>query len=122
MTKPAKRREYFLPWPPTVNSLWRNLGRTVLSKRGRLWKQAAQMELLSQERPREPFQGPVWVTIELRPPDRRRRDLDNHAKAVLDALVDAGILIDDSMHVVRRLVIESGPVEKRGAVRVNVQW
>ena len=32
-------------------------------------------------------------------------DLDNHAKMVLDALVDAGVLATDSVSVVRELVV-----------------
>lgn len=51
--------------------------------------------------------GPgIEVELLLAPPDRRARDLDNLAKVVMDALVHAGVLGDDSCRVVRRLVIE----------------
>lgn len=36
-------------------------------------------------------------------PDRKRRDLDNQMTAVLDALVKAGVLSDDSLSVVQRI-------------------
>ncbi|HAC91237.1 MAG TPA: hypothetical protein DCF63_11500 [Planctomycetaceae bacterium] len=44
------------------------------------------------------------------PPDRRRRDIDNVQKALLDALQHGGAYLDDSQIV--RLSIEKGlPVE-----------
>ena len=36
-----------------------------------------------------------------------RSDLDNHAKAILDALVEAGILADDNLGIVERIQIEA---------------
>jgi len=43
------------------------------------------------------FDGPVKVSMFLSPPDRRRRDGDNLEKAVMDALVKAGVIQDDSL-------------------------
>ena len=45
--------------------------------------------------PGPPAEGPVEVTIQAHPPDKRRRDLDNIIKPVLDAL-EGPILVDDS--------------------------
>jgi len=45
------------------------------------------------------------------PPDRRRRDLDNLLKSVLDALEHAGLYADDSqidLLVTRRRMLVSG--------------
>ena len=35
------------------------------------------------------------VRIELYPPDRRVRDIDNYAKSLIDALCQANIFVDD---------------------------
>jgi Holliday junction resolvase RusA-like endonuclease len=43
------------------------------------------------------FGGPVKVSMFLSPPDRRRRDGDNLEKAIMDALVKAGVIRDDSL-------------------------
>jgi Holliday junction resolvase RusA-like endonuclease len=43
------------------------------------------------------FDGPVKVGLFLSPPDRRRRDGDNLEKAIMDALVKAGVIRDDSL-------------------------
>jgi len=45
----------------------------------------------------DPIEGEVMIVVELTPPDKRRRDIDNFAgKALLDAIVDCGYLQDDS--------------------------
>lgn len=54
--------------------------------------------------------GPLIVHIDIFPPDKRRRDLDNCLKSLLDALQHGGAYLDDSQIV--RLSIEKGlPVE-----------
>lgn len=48
-------------------------------------------------------------------PDKRERDLDNLFKALLDSLVKAGVLVDDSiideLRIVRRKVVKNGLVK-----------
>jgi Holliday junction resolvase RusA-like endonuclease len=39
----------------------------------------------------------VTVRILLIKPDRRRRDVDNYGKSILDALVLSGVIEDDSL-------------------------
>jgi crossover junction endodeoxyribonuclease RusA len=46
------------------------------------------------------FDGPVRMYMLLSPPDRRRRDGDNLEKAIMDALVKAGVIRDDSLKYV----------------------
>lgn len=47
-----------------------------------------------------------YVEIYITEPDRRRRDLDNQATAILDALVAAGILPDDDNKHLQHLSVE----------------
>jgi len=44
--------------------------------------------------------------------DRRRRDLDNQATAILDALVLAGIIPDDGVEFVQKLSVEYKGLDK----------
>ena len=60
---------------------------------GQLWSQ----------KDRTPLKAPLRVQIDITEPDHRRRDLDNQATSVLDALVGAGILTDDSNKVIIEL-------------------
>ena len=87
-----------LPWPPSVNHYWRRVGaRTLISRGGRAFRERVCSILAA--RGVAPLNGPLEVTIELFPPDRRRRDADNVQKALLDALEHAGAFHDDSQIV-----------------------
>jgi hypothetical protein len=78
-----------LPFPPSVNHLWRRVGhRTLLSRGGRTFRRAVHAALAA--RGVRPIAGRLAVTIDVHPSDRRRRDLDNALKALLDALQHGG--------------------------------
>jgi len=101
-----------LPYPPSVNHYWRRVGpRTVISRQGRAYRRevAAAVERIDRVAEQMPLTGPLSVEVSLYPPDRRRRDLDNVLKALLDALQHAGVYLDDSL-------IEHLSVEKRDVV------
>jgi crossover junction endodeoxyribonuclease RusA len=86
-----------LPYPPTMNHYWRHFrGRTVISQEGRTFR-ANVCALLAGGGPRKPpAGGRIALAMDAFPPDRRRRDLDNLQKPVLDALQHAGLYEDDS--------------------------
>lgn len=92
--------ELQLPFPPSVNSMWRTprsgplAGRTMLSEDGRRYRRAVADAVLVARAGRQLRQR-LAVTIEARMPDRRKRDLDNLPKAVLDGLTHAGVWLDD---------------------------
>ena len=75
-----------LPWPPSVNHYWRfGNGHFYISNEGKRFKMIVTGTML--QGGVKPFSGPVAVTIDLHPPDRRIRDIDNANKALLDSLV-----------------------------------
>ncbi|MCU0710017.1 MAG: RusA family crossover junction endodeoxyribonuclease [Pirellula sp.] len=87
--------ELELPFPPSVNHYWRRVGaRTLISRGGRLFRH--QVVSILAARGVRPLDGPLEVFIELYPPDRRRRDVDNSQKALLDSLGHCGAYDDDS--------------------------
>ena len=104
-----------LPYPPSVNHYWRRVGpRTLISRQGRAYRRdvATAVRRIDHAPERLPLTGPLWVEVSLYPPDRRRRDLDNTLKALLDALQHAGVYPDDSLieqlSVEKRKVVEGG--------------
>ena len=69
----------------------------------------------------EPLEGPVSVCLRFAG-SRKGADLDNLAKLILDAMVDAKILKDDSAQIVSRLLLEYMPDEEPGVDIVVMDW
>lgn len=108
-----------LSWPPTVNTYYGNAknGRKYLTARGRKYKANAVADLHGQEAPTG-IEGRLEVNIDAYPPDRRKRDIDNILKPLLDCLTDYGLWIDDAQIDVLR--VRRLAVDKPGFVRVHI--
>lgn len=86
---------YVLPYPPSVNNAYRRTSRGVYkTKTYRQFANDAYAACIGQ--PQVNFEGPVRVNIALGRPDKRKRDLDNTLKPILDFLEDYGVIQDDS--------------------------
>jgi crossover junction endodeoxyribonuclease RusA len=66
-----------------------------------------------------PLLGHLVVTLTAFPPDKRRRDLDNLPKVVLDSLTKAGVWKDDSQ--IQRLTIQWGAIWPGGVLEVEIE-
>lgn len=107
-----------LPWPPSVNHYYRRVGpRTLISRAGREFRRRVARILAARRLP--PALGRLAVTVEVYPPDRRRRDIDNLLKAVLDACQHGGAFPDDSRIV--WLLIHRTQVVRGGRVVVTIR-
>ena len=110
-----------LPYPPSINHYWRRVGpRTLISREGRTFRKnvCALLAPGSGNGPRKPpAGGRIALAMDAFPPDRRRRDLDNLPKAVLDSLTYAGVYEDDSqidlLIIRRREMTPGGKLEIR---------
>jgi len=115
--------EIILPFPPTINLYWRHIivrgsVRNLLSAKGRRYRSRCIAECQLQGIANAGLHGPLSVWIDVYPPDRRKRDLDNMPKAILDSLTHAGVWGDDSQVDDLRLV--RGTVIKKGFVSVKI--
>lgn len=92
-----------LPWPPSVNNYWRRCGsRYFVSAAGKKFRE--EVCYRSQEFKSKFGSTKLSVTIQAYPPDKRRRDLDNILKSLLDSLQHAEVYEDDNQ--IDRLLIE----------------
>lgn len=112
-----------LPWPPSVNGYFipvRACGfvRLSLSPAGRAYRKDAMHAIRSVLGPPVTTLQSVRVDIELRPPDRRKRDIDNHIKAVFDAITHAKLWGDDGQ--VDELTVRRGRVKRGGMATVLI--
>jgi crossover junction endodeoxyribonuclease RusA len=108
-----------LPWPPSVNACWRTVqGRTMVSKKGRIYKQAAARAVLAAGANKH-LPGRLRVKLTAYPPDRRRRDIDNLTKLALDSMQVAGVYLDDSQ--IDELTIIRAEVEKGGVIVAEIE-
>ena len=108
--------ELRLPYPPSVNQYYRKFRNTmVISERGRKFLKEVKLTVGAVTAQ----VGRLRVEIDVYPPDRRKRDIDNVCKATLDALAKAGVYQDDSqidVLLITRMGIVSG-----GCLEVKVE-
>ena len=99
-----------LPFTPTVNHMWGFAG-----KRKFLKKEAHEFRSVVQDAAVEAnakISGRIAIFVALYAPTKRKYDLDNRIKALLDALEHAGVFLNDEqidfIWVVRREPIQGG--------------
>ena len=113
-----------LPYPPTNNHYFTVArGRKILSKKGRIYRENAKIEVLAQRllhKDKYQIEGDTRlnVFIEVYTPDRRKRDLDNLPKGILDALQYAEVFGDDSQ--IDELTLKRCEVVKGGKVEIEI--
>lgn len=106
-----------LPFPPSNNTYYRRVGaKTLISAKGRAYCKAVIKACIEAGISRQ--DGRLAVVIKACPPDRRRRDLDNMLKGLLDALTHGGAWEDDSQ--IDQLAIIRGPIKALGCVEVTI--
>lgn len=116
--------ELTLPWPPSVNGYWRSpsrgplAGRHMISKRGREYRKAAAIAV-SEQWEGEATDKRLAVAVRLCSPTRRKYDLDNMMKGLLDALTHAGVWKDDEQ--IDQLTIIRGDNTKGGRCLVCIE-
>lgn len=112
---------YVLPYPPSTNGYWRSFrGRQIISAKGREYRKQGLAMIIEQGVP-DCAVGKLSVTVDLYPPDKRQRDIDNGSKALFDLITHAGVWQDDSQ--VKRLVINMHEPdhEYRGTVTIQIR-
>lgn len=88
--------------PPSTQHIYRHNGpRTYMTKEGSDCKESYQWEIKSQYKGK-PLLDPISVVIELYWKDKRKRDVDNFNKLILDA--GSGILWEDDSQITELII------------------
>jgi crossover junction endodeoxyribonuclease RusA len=110
--------ELFLPFPPTVNNYYVKTKRGVfISQKGRKYRDEVLKAVLEQAGG-DTIDSNMLVEVILFPPDKRKRDVDNYNKALLDALTQAELWEDDSL--IDQLFNYRGVTKKGGQVYIRI--
>lgn len=114
-----------LPWPPSTNTSYATYNnRRIKSRKARDYTQTIQTLLQAH---------PTWtthtrtitpnttihITINLHPPDKRKRDINNHDKILIDALFTT-LNADDSQ--ITSLTIHKHPPQPPGHATLTIHW
>jgi len=112
--------EIELPYPPSVNN-YKRVGRTVMTKTGKSYQQRVNTNknLKAIKRIPMPIEDEISLEVYLHPPDKRKRDIDNPCKPLIDSLVKGGLLKDDVQ--ISRLTIERCAIIDGGKVILRIQ-
>ncbi len=109
----------YLPFPPTINSYYKmtRQGQRYLDASVRAFRQKV-ADTVNEQAPGLKLDCPLFMEVYLFMPDKRKRDVDNYMKGLLDALTEAGLWEDDSL--VDQLHIYRGEIVKGGLVRIEL--
>jgi crossover junction endodeoxyribonuclease RusA len=84
--------------PPSVNTYWRKWqNRMVISKNGREFKKQMTAILKNDFSEEKPLDGSLVLNLGLFFKDKRRRDIDNYCKGILDSMT--GIVFEDDSQI-----------------------
>ncbi|MGN0930173.1 MAG: RusA family crossover junction endodeoxyribonuclease [Thermoguttaceae bacterium] len=109
-----------IPFPPSVNHIWKMArGRKIISKEYQAF-QAAMLTSLKGKSTLLDRAETYAVTLIAFPSNRRRRDLDNLFKATFDALTKAGFWEDDCQVVEMHGYAGKPAVEAFAIVKISV--
>lgn len=117
------------PLSPSVNSYWgtkvvfskqqrRPMSLTYVTHAGRAYQKHIR-ELLLERKAWYRSENPLLVRLLVCFDSERRSDVDNRAKAALDALMNGGLFVDDSQ--IEQLEMRRGPTTKPAVMFVWVE-
>jgi crossover junction endodeoxyribonuclease RusA len=111
--------ELILPWPPSANNYIRHAGKFhYKTPAAKAFIKGVADEVLM-KRSAKRLTSRLNVAIDLHQPDKRKVDIDNRIKPLLDALQSASVYLDDEQ--IDSLAVTRCKAIKGGCVRVTIE-
>jgi crossover junction endodeoxyribonuclease RusA len=125
--------EIKLPYPPSVNH-YKRAGRITTTANGKIYQKRVNSDatnrffyevwveisrMRSQEGLKSFGDATISVEIDAYPPDKRKRDLDNILKVLLDSLQKTSVYKDDNQ--IARLLVTRCPTIAQGQIIVRIK-
>lgn len=119
-----------LPYPPSINHYYKTvrinrsisifIGEKGIAYRNKVFEAVRKHKNETNQLLHDPYfpHERLKVHIDLYPPDRRRRDLDNIFKGVLDSLQHGVVFKDDNQ--IDKLTIERKEIIKNGKLIIDI--
>lgn len=108
---------YRFDWPPSVNNYWGHKGSMRYVKKRAKEFRGSVVEVVDEDGAPN-LKTRLAVHVELHPPNRRKFDVDNYLKPLLDAMEAADVFEDDSQ--IDRIIVERLPIDEAGNGCVDV--
>jgi crossover junction endodeoxyribonuclease RusA len=117
-----KKVELTMPFPPSINDYYghRKYGGTYLKQPVRKYLEYVPW-LIKKQAGKIKFDKRVQITKTFCAPDKKRRDEDNHLKALNDALTKSGVIKDDSYRELKYGESDWIEPQKPGFVKVTLE-
>jgi len=110
--------EFEVPLSPSVNHyLLRNNNRSFTTKKAKDF-QTYIMWFVKSKSLNVYYKIPLEVHYDIYFSDKRKRDIANHEKVLTDALVKAGVMVDDSL--IHKLILTKKGFVKQGKIVVRI--
>jgi crossover junction endodeoxyribonuclease RusA len=111
--------EITLPWPPSVNHYYlRTRTNVIINKKGKEFREIVYF-LLKKFSNKFSFEKRLKVEIVLFPPNKRKFDLDNRLKGLLDSIEYSGVFVNDEQ--IDILYVSRGHVVKNGKAEIKIE-
>lgn len=106
-----------LPYPVSVNNCWfRSKKGVYLNPKIKIYRHEVWAIMFVTERFND---KKIRLEIDVYPPDKRHRDIDNICKVAIDSLQHAGVFNDDSQ--VHQLYVEKKEHVKFGKLKITIK-
>lgn len=108
-----------LPWPPSVNRLWRmGKGNWYSTAEAKNYKETVYYLIFSSRCGKFDDTARLMLEVYLYPPSKRSFDIDNSCKVIFDSLQNAKVFHNDSQ--IDKLWVERKEIFKDGKAEVRI--